>query len=184
MRLRSAVVLGIMLTIAAAGCGREAPKPAAHGPTDPPVPYITTPPEVVDAMLALGGVTKTDVLYDLGSGDGRIVVEAARKLGARGVGIEIDPALVEAAKTNARQAGVADRATFLAQDLFDTDLREATVVTLYLLPEINIQLRPKLMRELRPGSRIVSHQWDMGPWAPDKTVQIGDHKLYLWVIPK
>ena len=138
-------------------------------------------------MLALAGVTRDDVVYDLGCGDGRIVIAAAREFGARGVGVDLDPQRIREARDNAVKAGVADRVTFRVQDLFDTDLRDATVVTLFLSPEINLRLWPKLMSELRPGSRIVSHRFGIGDWQPEKTVMItlGEKPnwLLLWRVP-
>jgi cyclopropane fatty-acyl-phospholipid synthase-like methyltransferase len=146
------------------------------------VPYVPTPHDVVEQMLKLAGVRKTDVVYDLGCGDGRIVVMAAQKFGARGVGIDIDPERIAEAKQNAEQAGVTDRVKFVQQNLFDADVREATVVTLYLLPSVNLRLRPKLQEQLKPGARIVSHSFDMGDWKPDKEVEYNGRKLYLWII--
>jgi len=147
------------------------------------VPYVPTPPEVVETMLKLGGVTKGDILYDLGCGDGRIVVMAAQRFGiARGTGIDIDPDRIKEAQENARQAGVTDRVRFLEKNLFDADVHDATVVTLYLLPEVNLKLRPKLLKDLKVGSRIVSHQFDMGEWQPDKKVNIDWRVVYLWTI--
>lgn len=151
---------------------------------EPDVPYVPTPHEVVAEMLKLANVTKNDVVYDLGSGDGRIVITAAQKFGARGVGVDINPTLVKQARDNAEKAGVSDRVKFLEQDLFETDIREATVVTLYLFPEVNIKLRPKLLKELKPGTRVVSHAFDMNEWEPDKTVEINCSRIYYWVIPK
>ncbi len=148
------------------------------------VPYVPTPQTVVDEMLSIAAVTKADVVYDLGSGDGRIVIAAAKKYGARGVGIDIDPDRIKEANANAVQVGVTDRVKFIEQDLFQTDLKEASVVTLYLLPAINLRLRPKLWQELKPGTRVVSHSFDMGDWKPDKTVQIDGRTIYFWVITK
>jgi SAM-dependent methyltransferase len=147
------------------------------------VPYVPTPEAVVQEMLRLAGVTKNDVVYDLGSGDGRIVIAAAQRFGARGVGIDIDPDRVAEATANARQAGVADRVTFRQQDLFEADIREATVVTMYLLPGVNERLRPKLLRDLRPGTRLVSHAFDMGDWKPERVVEAHGSTLYYWVVP-
>lgn len=151
------------------------------------VPYVQTPERVVEAMLALADVGREDVVYDLGSGDGRIVIAAARWRGARGVGIEIDPDLVRQARAGAARAGVADRARFEVGDLFAADLREATVVTLYLSPELNARLRPRLLAQLRPGARIVSHQFGMGDWEPARSVRLTvegrDHLVHLWVVP-
>jgi SAM-dependent methyltransferase len=148
------------------------------------VPYVPTPPEVVSEMLNIAKVNKNDMLYDLGSGDGRIVIEAARRYGMRGVGVDINPELVKEATDNARKAGVSDRASFVEQDLFKTDLSKATVVTLYLLPEVNMRLRPKLFRELKPGTRIVSHAFDMGDWKPERVVEVDGRTIYYWVVPK
>jgi SAM-dependent methyltransferase len=147
------------------------------------VAYVPTPQAVVEAMLELAAVTPGDVVYDLGSGDGRIVVTAAKNYGARGVGVEIDPALVRKANESARTAGVADRVRFVAGDLFAADVGDATVVTLYLLQSVNERLRPKLVRELRPGARVVSHLYNMGPeWPPLRTLRAGASPLFLWTI--
>jgi predicted O-methyltransferase YrrM len=152
---------------------------------EPDVIYVPTPQEVVDEMLALAKVTKNDVIYDLGSGDGRIPVTAAQKFGTRGVGIDINPERIQEANTNAQKAGVTDRVKFLNQDLFTTDISQATVVTLYLLPELNVRLRPQLFKQLKPGTRIVSHDFDMGEWKPERTVQTKEGStIYLWTIPK
>jgi len=152
------------------------------------VPYVQTPHEVVAQMLRLAGVGRNDVVYDLGSGDGRLVIAAARDFGARGVGVEIDPRLVAQSVESARRAGVGDRVTFREQDLFQTDLADATVVTLYLSPALNLRVRPKLLRELRPGARIVSHDFDMGDWPPARALRIDVRErasqVYLWVVPK
>ena len=151
------------------------------------VPDVRTPLVVVNEMLTLAGVTARDVVYDLGSGDGRILIAAARDRGARGVGLEIDPTLVALSIERARRLGLADRLSFRQQDLFEADLTPATVVTLYLSPDLNRRLRPKLLSELRPGARIVSHSFDMGDWVPSRTLQVssneGSHTLYLWVVP-
>ncbi len=171
-------VTGVLLMIAIAGCARV---PGQE------VPDVRTPLVVVNEMLRLAGVTADDTVYDLGSGDGRIVIAAAHDRGARGVGYEIDPALVAQARDRARKLGIADRVIFTQADLFQADLRPATVVTLYLSPDLNRRLRPKLLSELRPGARIVSHAFDMGDWAPARTIQVtsnqGTHTLYLWVVP-
>ncbi len=174
------------LTAAAFFC---APQPAA---AQEEVPFITTPDAVTLAMLQLAGVSAADRLIDLGSGDGRIVITAARRFGARGLGVEIVPHLVEQSRANARKAGVADRAEFRVQDLFETDLKPYSVITMYLLPAVNLQLRGALLK-LAPGTRIVSHDWDMGDWAPDQSLTldvpdktIGREKkstLHLWRVP-
>ncbi len=169
----------LALVLGAGGC---APVPGQE------VPYVVTPPQVVDAMLRLAGVGRDDVVYDLGSGDGRIVIAAARDFGARGVGIEIDPRLVAQSTRAAARAGLAERVRFVQQDLFETDLRPATVVTLYLTRELNLRLRPKLLRELRPGARVVSHHFDMGDWPSDRQLSLevdrSSYMIYLWVIPR
>ena len=149
----------------------------------PDIHYVPTPTAVVDAMLTLAKITPADVVYDLGSGDGRIPIAAARKYGARGVGIELDRELVARAMENAKKAGVAGRVSFRQGDLFQTDLSEATVVTLYLSPSVNLRLRSKLMRELRPGSRVVSHRFPIGDWKPDTEVDVSGTKVYFWEIP-
>lgn len=151
------------------------------------VPYVPTPNEVVEEMLKVANVGKDDVIYDLGCGDGRIVITAAQKYGARGVGVDINADRIKESNENARKAGVTDRVKFFQQDLFETDLREATVVTLYLLPDVNRRLRPKLFRELKPGTRVVSHAFDMGEWNPEKVLKITTDKdrertIYYWVI--
>jgi SAM-dependent methyltransferase len=159
--------------------------PAASAKAKADVVYVPTPQPVVDAMLALASVKKTDVVYDLGSGDGRIVITAAQKYGARGVGIELDPDLVKKARANAAAAGVSNKVRFVTQNLFEADLRPATVVTLYLLQSINERLRPKLVRELSTGARVVSHVFNMGPeWPPERTETIDRSRIYLWSISK
>ena len=147
------------------------------------VPYVPTPEPVVDKMLELAQVGPKDVVYDLGSGDGRIVIAAAKK-GARGVGIDIDPERIREAKRNASRAGVADRVEFREGNLFKADIRDATVVTLYLLTGVNRQLRPKLLGELKPGTRVVSHAFDMGDWQPVATERVGSSTVYYWVVPE
>jgi len=149
----------------------------------PEVPFVATPTEVVDEMLRLADVGPADVLYDLGSGDGRIVLRAAQRRGARGVGIEIDGRLVAESREAAEKAGVTRLVEFRQQDLFGADLRDATVVTLYLFRRLNLQLRPKLLAELRPGARIVSHEFDMGDWKPDRTIAFRGRRLHLWIVP-
>jgi predicted RNA methylase len=149
----------------------------------PDVVYIPTPQPVVEAMLEAAGVKPADVVYDLGSGDGRIVITAAKKHGARGVGIDIDPALVKKATENAAAAGVSERVRFVNDNLFAANISEATVVTLYLLQSLNERLRPKLVRELKPGTRVVSHVFNMGPeWPPEKQLQVGASRIYVWTI--
>ncbi len=149
----------------------------------PDVIFVPTPQEVVDEMLRLANVRKGDVLYDLGSGDGRIPVTAAKKFGVRAVGIDIDPERIQEANENAKKNGVTSLVKFRNEDLFQADFHEATVVTLYLLPDLNVKLMPRLMEQLKPGSRIVSHQFDMGTWRPDKRVELSGRTIYLWTIP-
>jgi SAM-dependent methyltransferase len=150
-------------------------------------PYVPTPNEVVIEMMKMAGVTKNDVVYDLGSGDGRIVIIAAKEFGAKGVGVEIDPELIKESNENARLASVSDRVNFIQKDLFQADLSEATVVTLYLLPEVMQQLQPKLVGELKPGTRIISHQFDMKEWKPDRSEVLRQpsrlHLVHYWIIP-
>jgi precorrin-6B methylase 2 len=146
------------------------------------VPYVPTRQTVVDAMLRLANVKKGDVLYDLGCGDGRIVVTAAKQYGATGKGFDIDPQRISEANANAKKAGVADKVTFVNADLFETDLNKASVITLYLLPDVNMKLRPKILA-LKPGTRIVSHAFDMGDWTPDKTETVDGATIYFWTVP-
>jgi SAM-dependent methyltransferase len=146
-------------------------------------PYVISPGEVVGAMLKLASVSKTDVVYDLGCGDGRIVIHAAQRYGARGVGVDINPKRIAEARANAKKAGVEHLVRFEIQDIFETDIREATVVALYLLPELNLRLRPKLQKELKPGARVVSHQFHMGDWKPDKEQALGASRIFLWTMP-
>jgi ubiquinone/menaquinone biosynthesis C-methylase UbiE len=164
---------------------------------EPDVIFVPTPEEVVMEMLQTARVTQNDIIYDLGCGDGRIVITAAKVFGARGLGVDIDPVRIKESYENAQRIGVTDRVKFIERDLFKTDISEATVVFLYLLTELNIQLRPKLFRELKPGTRIVSHEFDMGDWKPDSVGLVRNVKLlytpnypteknvdyYYWVIP-
>ncbi len=151
------------------------------------VPYVPTPEAVVDAMLAMAKVTGSDVLYDLGSGDGRIPITAAAKFGTRGVGVDLNPVRVKEANENAKKAGVTDKVKFIEGDIFEEDFAEATVVTLYLLPGVNLKLRPKI-QSMKPGTRVVSHNYDMGDWAPENSRKISvdgtDHYVYFWRVPE
>jgi len=158
--------------------------PAVARAQQPDVIYVPTPYEVVDEMLRLAKVKKGDVLYDLGSGDGRIPVTAAKKFGVRAIGIDIDPQRIKEATENAKKNGVSKLVTFKQEDLFKTDFKDATVVTLYLLPDLNVKLRPRLLNELKPGTRIVSHQFDMGTWKPEKKVELNGRVVYLWTVPE
>lgn len=153
-------------------------------PVEKDVPYVPTDQAVVDAMLNLAKVTKNDVLYDLGCGDGRIVITAAKKYGATGTGIDIDPERIAEANENAKTAGVTNKVKFTRANLFETDFSKASVVTLYLLPSVNMKLRPQLLKQLKPGTRIVSHAFDMGDWKPEKTIQVENSTIYFWTVPK
>ncbi len=188
-----AVTLAMLAGQAGLAGQAAAAQPAQAQPaSDEEVPFITTPDRVTLAMLQLAGVGPGDVLVDLGSGDGRIVITAALGFGARGLGVDIVPDLVARSQASAAQAGVADRASFRVQDLFDTDLAGASVITLYLLPEFNLRLRPRLLA-LPAGTRIVSHDWDMADWPPDRTLTLAvpekaigrekSSRLHLWVVP-
>lgn len=146
--------------------------------------YVPTRDTVVDAMLKLADVNANDVVYDLGSGDGRIVIAAAKKYGARGVGIDIDPERISESNANAIDAGVTDKVKFIEADLFESDFSEASVVTLYLLGRLNERLKPMLMEQLKPGSRVVSHAFDMGDWEPEETQTVDGTTIYLWTIPE
>jgi SAM-dependent methyltransferase len=155
------------------------------------VPYVPTTEEAVKAMLKLADVKPADIVYDLGCGDGRIVIAAAKEFGAHGVGIDINPERIQQAEANAKKAGVEKLLRFEENDLFDADIHDATVVTLFLLESVNLRLRPKLLRDLRPGTRIVSNTFNMGDWKPDKEMNVGDaseetfsHRLYLWIVPQ
>jgi len=206
LRRRTDLAVVVLTSVILAGCPgpNESPTPqalstpsVAPSPTQSPtaeaarpkldVPYVPTPENVVAKMLELATPTRNDVVYDLGSGDGRIVITAARQYGSRGVGYDIDPERIKEANENARAAGVTDRVRFVQQDLFQADLSEATIVTLYLLPEINLKLRPKLLKELKPGTRIVSHNYGLGDWDPIRTETLesatGEHLVFYWVVP-
>jgi len=179
---RSPVPILALLLAAAVAASAQTPST----PKEPDVPYVPTHEKIVAEMLKVAKVKKTDVLYDLGSGDGRIVITAAKKFGTRGTGIELLPQLVREARDNAEKAGVSELAKFVEGDIFEANIADATVVTLYLLPAVNMRLRPKLL-ELRPGTRIVSHNYDLGDWKPEKTIKLnladGEHTVYYWVVP-
>ena len=181
-RGRSALVSALLFSVTAFVCSAAGAQQPARTPD---MYFAPTRQAVVDAMLALARVTAGDVVYDLGSGDGRIVILAAQKYGARGVGIELDPKLVEISRQVAREGEVVDRVAFVEGDLFDADISAATIVTLYLSPGVNKRLEPKLRRELRPGTRIVSHQFPIGTWTPDEVVRSEDDRtdLFLWTVP-
>jgi hypothetical protein len=200
-----ATLVAALAVAALSGCGHgwhggqsTAPPPAPKAPPDAAfvqmvedpldVPYVPTPEVVVAKMLEVAKVGPNDLLYDLGSGDGRIVVTAASKYGARGVGYDLNPKRIAESNENARQAGVAERVRFEQQDLFEADLSGATVVTLYLLPDVNLQLRPRLLSELKPGTRVVSHNYGMGDWKPVSVDELElngvTHYVYYWVVPE
>ena len=147
------------------------------------VPYVATPYEIADEMVRLADVRSDDVVYDLGCGDGRLVIAAIRKAGCRGVGIDIDPERIKESRQNAIIAGVQDRVRFVEQNFFESDVREATVMLIYLFPDVNIKLRAKFLKEMKPGSRLVSHAFDMGDWKPDNTASIRTQRVYYWLIP-
>lgn len=181
-------LLALTLAFAAAGfadaaaLGAQAPQEAVM--RRPDVIFVPTPDDVVEAMLQVASVSKNDIVYDLGCGDGRIPVAAAKKYGARGVCVDIDPQRIKEANENVAKNSVGDKVRVLNADLFTTDLSEATVVTLYLLPSLNEKLMPKLMKELRPGTRIVSHAFPMGDWKPEKEIDVNGRKVYFWTIPR
>lgn len=180
-------VTAALLTLALVACTPTHPNGANGAETvkplrKPDVRYSPSPQSVVDAMLELAGVRQKDVVYDLGSGDGRIPITAARVYGARGVGIDIDPQRIAEANANARSAGVTDRVSFRNEDLFTADFRDATVVTLFLSSGANLKLRPRLLSELKPGTRVVSYWHDMGDWKPERTIATGRANIYLWTI--
>ena len=169
-----------------AGAGGLAVMQSAHlfaQSRRPDVVFVPTPNRVVDLMLEMAEVSSRDLVYDLGSGDGRIPITAAQRYGARGVGIDINPARIEEARANARDARVEDKVRFIEGDLFLADISEATVVTLYLLNSINVRLRPKLLEELKPGTRVVSHAFHMGEWKPEKTDGVHGSEVFLWRVP-
>jgi len=178
------LALGLVAVLAATPSALASAQDAATATRRPDVIYVPTPEEVVDAMLQVAKVTKNDVVYDLGTGDGRIPVTAAKKYGARGVGIDIDPPRIKDATENVQKNGVGDKVRIIQGDLFETNISEATVVTLYLLPSLNQKLMPKLMKELKPGTRIVSHAFDMGDWKPEQELDVNGRKVYFWTIPK
>jgi ribosomal protein L11 methylase PrmA len=150
---------------------------------EPDVHFVPTPQTVVDGMLKLANVRRGDVVYDLGCGDGRLVITAAKEFGARAVGIDINPERITESLEKAREARVTDRVDFRNEDLFEADIKEATVVTLYLLQSLNVKLRPKLWKELKPGTRVVSNTFDMGNWQPQEQIEVDGRTVYLWTIP-
>jgi SAM-dependent methyltransferase len=174
----------VWLILALLGVSALAQIPLSVPEVDIHAPYVTTPYPVVEAMLALAHTKKSDIVYDLGCGDGRVVIAAAKRHGAHGVGVDINPERIQEAQANAKREGVESLVRFKEQSVYDVDLREATVVTLYLLPDINRKLLPKLQGELKPGTRIVSHTFDLGSWKPVQTKNIAGEQIFLWRIPK
>jgi SAM-dependent methyltransferase len=164
------------IAISASALAEKLEKPALD------VPYVPTPPEVVERMLQMADVRPSDYVIDLGSGDGRIAIAAAKR-GARAFGVDLDPLRVQEARENARKEGVGDRVKFNQQNLFDTKIGQATVLTMYLLPTINLQLRQRILEELQPGTRVVSHAFDLGSWRADKQAEVGYRRVYMWVVP-
>ena len=183
-RVRFRGPAALLLAGMACCCAALAQQPALRAPD---VRYEPSAPPIVTAMLELGGVRAGDVVYDLGCGDGRVVITAVRERGARGVCIDIDPRRIQEARDNAQLAGAAERIRFLNQDLFEADIADASVVMLFLWPDVNLKLRPKLLHDLKPGTRVVSHEHLMGDWKPERTVQVRVgtrvHPVYLWTIP-
>ena len=177
IRFVPSVLLAGAAALIAASCTPYTPPP------DRDVIYLPTPPAVVDRMLQMADVHSDDIVYDLGSGDGRIVIAAAKQRGARGTGIEIDPELIAESNKNAAAAGVADKVRFVQADLFTFDFHDATVVTLYLGRSLNIRLRDRIFKELTPGTRVVSHAFDMGDWEPDEKAVVEDRNVFSWVVP-
>ena len=176
MRLHHLSAAVLVVAFAAA----QTPQPRRQ----PEVPYVPSPEAVVDGMLKLADVKATDTVYDLGCGDGRIIITAAKTYGAHGVGVDINPERVAEARANAKKAGVENLVKFEENDLFDADIHNASVVTLYLLPDVNLRLRPKLLKDLKPGTRIVSHSFDMGDWKPDREERADGRSIYLWTVPE
>ncbi len=192
MKRKANLLLLFVAVILAASCANaQSPQPAKKAANSAPkkelrkpdIHYVPTPQEVVDEMLRMADVKKEDVVYDLGCGDGRIVITAAKRYGTRGVGIDIDPERIKESEENARAAGVTDQVKFRLEDIFEADFKEATVVTLYLLDRLNEQLRPKLLRDLKPGTRIVSHAFRMGDWEPEKSAEVDGKMIYFWTVP-
>lgn len=189
MRILKNVLAALLLTISATGYvqAQQSETATKNKETERPkldVPYVPTRQVVVDAMLDLAKVSENDVVYDLGCGDGRIVITAAKKHGATGTGVDIDPERIAEAKQNAQEAGVADKVNFVQGNLFEMDFSKASVVTLYLLPSVNLKLRPQLLEQLKPGTRIVSHAFDMDDWEPEQKINVDGATIYLWTVPE
>ena len=181
MKLRATIVAaGLALASVTSGTAQQPQQPSSS--REPDVVFVPTPSDVVDAMLKLAKVSSSDVVYDLGSGDGRILIAAAKMYGARGVGIDIDPERVREATASARANNVSDKVTFRQEDLFTADISPATVVMLYLSPTVNSRLAPKLMKDLKPGTRIVSHAFDLGSWKPQQQITVSDRRIFFWTV--
>lgn len=172
---RALLALGMTAALAAA--------PACAQDVRLDVPYVPTAQTTVDEMLKIANVSGSDYLIDLGSGDGRIVITAAKTYGTRGMGVDLNPQRIKESNENAKAAGVTDKVKFFQQNLFDTKLSDATVLTMYLLPSVNLQLRPRILSELKPGTRVVSHDFDMGDWRPDAQRDLGSDQVYFWIVP-
>ena len=184
LRATASILLVFALSACAQTPAQQAPVAPHKELRAPDVVFVPTPHEVVDAMLKVAKVGKGDVLYDLGSGDGRIPITAAQKYGiARGIGIDINPERIKEANENLSKARVGGRVRFVNADLFESDLSDATVITLYLLPTLNLKLLPKLLKEVKPGTRVVSHAFDMGSWKPEQALKVGTRSVYFWTIP-
>lgn len=181
MNVHAAIIAFVLPLALSSPSGAQQP---AVGDVSPDIVYVPTPYKVVDAMLQVADIGPMDVVYDLGSGDGRIVIAAARDYGATGIGVEIDPKYVEMARLNAAAEDVTDKVTFVQADLFEMDFSDATVVALYLSAPLNLRLRPILLEQLKPGTRIVSHEFDFGDWEPEQTLNIDGHRVYYWLVPQ
>jgi SAM-dependent methyltransferase len=180
MKILIALAAALVLAAPPPAFSQAQRQPASQTPD---VIFVPTPQDVVEDMLRLANVKKGDVLYDLGSGDGRIAITAARRYGIKATGIDIDPERIREANENAKKAGVGHLVQFRQENLFTADFKDATVVTLYLLPDLNVKLRPKLWNELKPGTRIVSHQFEMGAWKPEKKLESNGRSIYFWTVP-
>ena len=180
MKIMLALAAAFVIAAPTTVIGQAQRQPASQTPD---VIFVPTPQDVVEDMLRLANVRKGDVLYDLGSGDGRIAITAAKKYGVKATGIDIDPERIREATENAKKAGVTNLVQFRQENLFTADFKDATVITLYLLPDLNVKLRPKLWNELKPGTRIISHQFEMGSWKPEKKLESNGRTIYFWTVP-
>ena len=177
------VVAGLAMLVAPQIVIKPVPGSAWAKTASLDVPFVATPQQVVDKMLEMANVTGDDYVIDLGSGDGRIPITAAKRYGADAMGVDLDPNRIKQAKENAKKAGVDGKVEFKHQDLFDTDISKATVLTMYLLPKVNMRLRPRILSELKPGTRVVSHSFDMGDWKPERTEKVDGRTIYFWTVP-